>query len=205
VLYLPALRCNNLQPWLVITRSPHTQPRARRATHRPARGRRGRHERAFRRHRSPRATLRRRRDVMKLFTFHIFNARGECVHSRDWARERVVVDEATEHKTLFGLLFALKDFARQLDPTNGEDGPCNFYAFATNVYKLHYFETATGLRFLLTTDVAAGDLRSMMRHIYSNLFVEYVAKNPALAPTEPFECAAFDRALDAYASALVSP
>ena len=76
---------------------------------------------------------------MKLFTFHIFNARGECVHSRDWARERVVVDEATEHKTLFGLLFALKDFARQLDPTNGEDGPCNFYAFATNVYKLHYF------------------------------------------------------------------
>ena len=46
----------------------------------------------------------------------------------------------------------------------------------------------------------------MMRHIYSNLFVEYVAKNPALAPTEPFECAyAFDRALDAYASALVSP
>ena len=121
---------------------------------------------------------------MKLFTFHIFNARGECVHSRDWARQRVVVDEATEHKTLFGLFFTLKDFARQLDPTNGEDGPCNFYAFATDVYKLHYFETATGLRFLLTTDVA---------------------KNPALAPTEPFECAAFDRALDAYASALVSP
>ena len=68
---------------------------------------------------------------MKLFTFYIFNAKGECMHYRNWARERAGGDETTEHKTLFGLFFTLKDFARQLDPTGGEHGACNFYAFTT--------------------------------------------------------------------------
>ena len=141
---------------------------------------------------------------MKLFTFYIFNAKGECMHYRNWARERAGGDETTEHKTLFGLFFTLKDFARQLDPTGGEHGACNFYAFTTNNYKLHYFETATGIRMMLTTDVRAGDLQAIMRHIYANIYVEYVVKNPALSPLEPFESAAFDEALDAYASVLAN-
>jgi len=45
-----------------------------------------------------------------------FRAQGECMYQRDWSRERVSADEETEHKTLFGLFFTLKDFAKQLDP-----------------------------------------------------------------------------------------
>ena len=143
--------------------------------------------------------------AMRLYTFHMFNARGECIHSRTWHRERESADENTECKTLFGLFFTMKDFARQMDPRRGEeDGGCNFYAYATNDYKLHYFETATGLLMTLTTDVNAGDLRAVMRHVYSNIYVEHVVKNPGLAPSEVFESAAFDQALDEYASVMAN-
>ena len=139
---------------------------------------------------------------MRLYTFHMFNARGECMYERNWSRERPCADVATEHKTLFGLFYTMKDFVRQLDPMNGEGGGCNFYAFTTNNYKLHYFETATGLRMTLTTDVSAGDLRAVMRHVYANIYVEHVVKNPRLVPSEPFDATAFDAALDAYAGIL---
>ena len=76
---------------------------------------------------------------MRLFTFYMFNAnvsvmiahalrvcthhaimftrtQGECMYQREWSRERASADEETEHKTMFGLFFTLKDFAKQLDP-----------------------------------------------------------------------------------------
>ena len=147
--------------------------------------------------------------MAKLYTFHIFNALGECLYYREWARERPCVDEAIEHKTLFGLFFTMKDFSRQLDPTKTPEsdaakGGNNFYAFTTNNYKLHYFETASGLRFLLTTDPGAGDFRTIMHNIYLNLYVEYIVKNPSFEARKPFSSAAFDEALDAFAGALVS-
>uniref|UniRef100_A0A6U0AXL5 Trafficking protein particle complex subunit n=1 Tax=Ostreococcus mediterraneus TaxID=1486918 RepID=A0A6U0AXL5_9CHLO len=139
---------------------------------------------------------------MRLFTFYMFNANGECMYQREWSRERASADEETEHKTLFGLFFTLKDFAKQLDPLGGAEGPCNFYAFTTNNYKLHFFETATGLRLLLTTDESAGDLRAFMKHIYSNIYIEYIVKNAALEPMKPFASDAFTAALDAYTALL---
>ena len=84
----------------------------------------------------------------------------------------------------------------------GAEGPCNFYAFTTNNYKLHFFETATGLRLLLTTDESAGDLRAFMKHIYSNIYIEYIVKNAALEPMKPFASDAFTAALDAYTALL---
>ena len=47
-----------------------------------------------------------------------------------------------------------------------------FYACSTNVFKLNYFETASGHRFVLTTDKDAGDMREHLRNIYSQIFVE---------------------------------
>lgn len=89
-----------------------------------------------------------------------------------------------------------------LNRRSGAEGPCNFYAFTTNNYKLHFFETATGLRLLLTTDESAGDLRAVMKHIYSNIYIEYIVKNAALEPMKPFASDAFTAALDAYTALL---
>ena len=77
-----------------------------------------------------------------------------------------------------------------------------FYACSTNAYKLHYFETASGLRFVLTTDLAAADMREVLRHIYSQIFVEYLTKNPLYSHGEQISCPLFTQSLERYMSSV---
>ena len=77
-----------------------------------------------------------------------------------------------------------------------------FYACSTSAYKLHYFETATGLRFVMTTDLASTDMREPLRHIYSHLYVETLVKNPLWKPGEPITCSLFIQNLERYIGTL---
>ena len=58
-----------------------------------------------------------------------------------------------------------------------------FIAYRTSQYKLHYYETPTGLKFIINTDPNVESLRPALRQIYVNFYVEYVVKNP-LSPVE---------------------
>jgi len=66
---------------------------------------------------------------------------------------------------------------------NRSDG--GFLSYRTNVYKLHYYETATNLKFVLLTDPALDSVtaREILKQIHGGLYVEYVVKNP-LAKSE---------------------
>ena len=77
-----------------------------------------------------------------------------------------------------------------------------FYACSTSAYRLHYFESASGLRFVLTTDLAATDMREALRHIYSQIYVECLTKNPLYTPGEPITCSLFTQTLERYVSSL---
>jgi len=59
----------------------------------------------------------------------------------------------------------------------------SFLAYQTGEYKLHYFETATSLKFVMLTDTSVGNMRTVLHQIWANLYVEYVVKNP-IAPVE---------------------
>lgn len=73
-----------------------------------------------------------------------------------------------------------------------------FYACSTNTFKLNYYEPPSGLRFILTTDLVAGDMRESLRHIYSNIYVEYLSKNPLWKPDEELTCPLFTQTLERY-------
>ena len=73
-----------------------------------------------------------------------------------------------------------------------------FYACSTNTFKLNYYEPPSGLRFILTTDLGAGDMRESLRHIYSNIYVEYLSKNPLWKPDEELTCPLFTQTLERY-------
>ena len=77
-----------------------------------------------------------------------------------------------------------------------------FYACSTSAYKLHYFETASGLRFVMTTDLAMADMRDVLRYIYSNFYVECLVKNPLWRPGEPITCPNFTKSLERYVATL---
>ena len=61
----------------------------------------------------------------------------------------------------------------------GEDDA--FISYRTGQYKLHYYETASSLRFVMLTDTAAPSMRNVLHQIYINLWVEYGMLSPFLA------------------------
>ncbi|CAG8444556.1 8269_t:CDS:2 [Diversispora eburnea] len=83
-----------------------------------------------------------------------------------------------ESKLVYGVILSLRNFVRKL--SGSQDG---FLSYRTSNYKLHYYETPTGLKFVINTDIMVDSLRPVLRQIYTNFYVEYVVKNP-LSPIE---------------------
>ena len=48
-----------------------------------------------------------------------------------------------------------------------------FLSYRTGAYKLHYYETATNLKFVMLSDIKTANLRPVMHQIYVNLYVEF--------------------------------
>jgi len=126
----------------------------------------------------------------------IFDRHGQPLYYRELNRPKAADKE--EHKIMYGFLFSLKKTVAALSPKKGG----GFYACSTNAYKLHYFETASGLRFVITTDPASTDMRDTLRYIYSNFYVECLVKNPLWQPGEPITCPLFTQSLERYIAAL---
>ena len=49
----------------------------------------------------------------------------------------------------------------------------SFTSYRTGQYKLHYFETATNIKFVMLTDTQTPNMRSVLHQIYVNLYVEF--------------------------------
>lgn len=87
-----------------------------------------------------------------------------------------LVNIEEESKLVYGVVRTLRNLVNKL--SGNQDG---FISYRTSNYKLHYYETQTGLKFVINTDPSTESLRPVLRQIYTNFFVEYVVKNP-LAP-----------------------
>ena len=77
-------------------------------------------------------------------------------------------DDGDQAKLIFGAVFSLRSMVRKL---GGADDA--FVSYATADYKLHFFETASNLRFVLLTDPATQSMRSVLHQIYVSLWVEH--------------------------------
>ena len=80
---------------------------------------------------------------------------------------------ADDAKLIFGTVFSLRNMVRKL---GGDDDA--FISYRTAQYKLHFYETASNLRFVMLTDTAAMSMRNVLHQIYINLWVEY-GESPA--------------------------
>ena len=134
---------------------------------------------------------------MVVYTLQLFDRQGQLLFYREW--NRPVAGDKEEHKLMFGFLFSLKQLVGKMSPKKNGGG---FYACSTSAYKLHYFETASGLRFVMTTDLAAADMREPLRNIYSHIYVETLVKNPLWCPGEPISCPLFTNSIERYIGTL---
>ncbi|KAF9341731.1 TRAPP subunit bet5 [Linnemannia elongata] len=79
-----------------------------------------------------------------------------------------------EGKLVYGVVYSLRNLVKKLGK-NSQDG---FIAYRTSHYKLHYYETLTGLKFVINSDPNVESLQQALRQIYTQIYVELVVKNP---------------------------
>ncbi|CAO3593101.1 unnamed protein product [Absidia cylindrospora] len=92
-----------------------------------------------------------------------------------------VISIEEEAKLVYGVILSLRNFVRKLTPTDGDNNSSSqqdgFISYRTSTYRLHYYETPTGLKFVLNTDPATEGMRPVLKQIYVQLYVDFVVKN----------------------------
>jgi hypothetical protein len=163
--------------------------------------------------------------MLEIYAFYVFDRRGTCMLYHEWAAAPGAERSATrpDPKLVFGLLFSLKQLAAKLSPQQAppqgaapnpsgqsaqasealsELSPGNVNSFSTSNFALHQFETASGLRFVLVSGKCKEhlhkDVQAALRHVYAELFVNTLVKNPQYKPGEVITNAAFIKLLDRY-------
>lgn len=114
--------------------------------------------------------------MSELYSFYIFNKEGKCTFFLKGEQGDVhgKKDEEESKKLVFGMTFSLRNLCGKLAP---EEGSENLQVLRTNNFAIHHFMSATGLVFILCTDVACPSQYNRLKAVYSNLYTEYVSKN----------------------------
>lgn len=154
-----------------------------------------------------------------------FNQQSEKRNDSDFSAERGKVQATNQEpsalafeeqaKLVYGVVFSLRNMVdkltvKQLDPANESaltappfsttSSLQGMLSFRTNRYKLHYFETASNLKFILMTDRNLDTLaaREVLKYIYEKVYVETVSKNALAKFDSPITNSLFTTTLNAY-------
>lgn len=92
---------------------------------------------------------------------------------------------SNDHHLLIGMLSAVSGISAMLSPGNITN---KVESLSTPEYRLDYFETITGYKFVVISEpnpsVPRADIRAEFERLYSLLFVPLVIRNPLFDPTK---------------------
>ncbi|XP_054771251.1 trafficking protein particle complex subunit 1-like [Lytechinus pictus] len=133
---------------------------------------------------------------MTIYNLYIFDRFGTCLFYQEWNRSKQSgMSKDEEYKLMYGLIFSIKSFISRISPMDFKDG---FLNYCTNSYKLHFFETPSGLKFILNSSLNVGPMREILQHLYSAIYVDLIVRNPLCPLNKPIESMLFKTKLDAY-------
>lgn len=100
----------------------------------------------------------------------------------------------TNEKLMMASMFhSLYTIAVQLSPEPRSSG---IQVLETDTFKLHCYQTLTGIKFLVLTDPQQGGVDNLLKRIYE-CYADYGLKNPFYSLDMPIRCELFDQNLQA--------
>ncbi|XP_062610122.1 trafficking protein particle complex subunit 1-like [Saccostrea cucullata] len=137
---------------------------------------------------------------MTVYTLYIFDRNGTCLYYTEWNRKKQSgMSKDEEFKLMYGMIHSIKSFVQRISPTDLKEG---FSSFRTSRYKLNFYETPSGMKFIMTTDLSVGNIKDVLHQIYSTIYVEYVIRNPQCELGQPITSELFQNKLDEYVRGL---
>jgi len=134
---------------------------------------------------------------MTVYSFHIFDRTGRSLFQKEFFRPKAsTMDREQEKKLLFGMVHSIKSFVEKMSPVDGKDGFKFAGNYSTSKYKLHFYETPTGLQMIMTTDTSVGSVTDILKKIYGSVYVKYGVRNPLVDLQSPIESNLFATKLD---------
>ena len=131
---------------------------------------------------------------MTVFNLYIYNRDGTLIFYQEWVRKKpMTMSLEEESRLLYGMLFSLKSFSNRISPLDVQEG---VRCYTTNKYKMTLYETPTSVKFVCNTDVNAPGVNEMLQKLYTQVYVEYVIRNPECKPAEPINSELFKAKLD---------
>ncbi|KAI3386158.1 hypothetical protein SNEBB_010028 [Seison nebaliae] len=115
-----------------------------------------------------------------LYTFYIYNYRGECIYRRIFSKPRKSeLSEKEQEKLIDGLLISMKAMCLHIPYESEKENSMEKFTYATSVYRLHYFETLTKYKFILftTLQTTQRNFLELLQNFYLNVFIEKYSKN----------------------------
>jgi hypothetical protein len=147
-----------------------------------------------------------------ILEFFIFNRNGVCLVHLDLQEDQLLVSNKAlnvgndkkndnRYKLIFGLLFSMKSFVKNISPNRNMDF---FKSFVTSNFKLHYVEFLNGLRFIITSTPIKADLTQHIKDIYAAFYVNFISKNILINKEEPINNDLFMELVSNYLNSLNS-
>ncbi|SCU78112.1 LAFA_0A04962g1_1 [Lachancea sp. 'fantastica'] len=118
---------------------------------------------------------------MALYSFWIFDRHCNCIFDREWTLKTNPSSGTTNSKLnedtaklLYGMVFSLRSISQKL---GSKDSFNEIKTIATAKYRAHILCTASGLWFILLSDLKQEDLSQVLRYLYSEIYVKTVVYN----------------------------
>ncbi len=138
--------------------------------------------------------------AMPVYNLHIFDRNCTCLYYKEWERHKEAgISQDEEFKLMYGMIYSIKSLVSRLSTKNAKD---SFVSYSTTKYKLHFYETPTGLKFVMNTDTNAEGIQDVLWHIYSKIYVEHVVRNPLYKMGDWISSELFESHLDSYVQSL---